>query len=143
MILSAASIIIVGGIKTCWRGGGYGSLNLMVDNNSGLYEGSTISTVAIAIIPLILWFTKLRHDLPARLAGEAASAAALVFACLLIPIGTATRTGLLCIGLLAHADAARRQAPLPLSSACSALLGAGRVPFLPPTFTERMETIKG
>jgi hypothetical protein len=53
------SIIIVGGIKTVGSGGGgYGELNLMVANNSGLYEGSTISTVAIAIIPLILWFTK-------------------------------------------------------------------------------------
>ena len=30
----------------------------MVDNNSGLYEGSTISTVAIALIPLILWLAR-------------------------------------------------------------------------------------
>ena len=30
---------------------GYGALNLMVDNNSGLYEGSIISAVAIAIVP--------------------------------------------------------------------------------------------
>ena len=51
-------------------GGGYGVLNLMVDNNSGLYESSTISTVAIALIPLILWFTRFGTDLPARLAGE-------------------------------------------------------------------------
>jgi hypothetical protein len=55
MIISAASIIIVGGIKTVASGGGYGALNLMVSNNSGLYEGSIISTVAICIIPLILW----------------------------------------------------------------------------------------
>ena len=48
MILSAASIIIVGGLKTVLSGGGYGELNLMVANNSGLYEGSTISTVAPA-----------------------------------------------------------------------------------------------
>ncbi|HEX8388954.1 MAG TPA: DUF5935 domain-containing protein, partial [Sphingomonas sp.] len=55
MILSAGSIIIVGGIKTLAGGGGYGQLNLMVDNNAGLYEGSTISTVAIAIVPIIAW----------------------------------------------------------------------------------------
>ena len=42
MILSAASIIIVGGIKTIFSGGGYGELNLIVTSNSGLYEGSTI-----------------------------------------------------------------------------------------------------
>ena len=58
MTLSAAAIIIVGGIKTRRSGGGYGVLNLMVDNNSGLYESSTISTVAIAIIPIILWLTR-------------------------------------------------------------------------------------
>src|SRR4051812_28403507 len=47
LTLSAASIVIVGGIKTILSGGGYGVLNLMVDNNSGLYESSTISTIAI------------------------------------------------------------------------------------------------
>ena len=58
LTLSAASIIIVGGIKTALGGGGYGVLNLMVDNNSGLYESSTISTVAIALIPIILWLAR-------------------------------------------------------------------------------------
>ena len=52
MILSASSIIIVGGVKTLASGGGYGELNLMVTNNAGLYEGSIISTVAICIVPL-------------------------------------------------------------------------------------------
>ena len=55
MTLSAASIVIVGGIKTLFSGGGYGELNLMVANNSGLYEGSIISAVAICIIPIVLW----------------------------------------------------------------------------------------
>ena len=72
----------------------------MVDNNTGLYEGSTISTVAIAIIPLILWLgrygTIFPPDWRVRL-----FCCALVFACLLIPVGTAARTGLICIGLLA------------------------------------------
>src|SRR5918992_206305 len=38
LVLSAAAIVIVGGIKTVLAGGGYGVLNLMVSNNSGLYE---------------------------------------------------------------------------------------------------------
>ena len=63
LTLSAGAIIIVGGIKTVLSGGGYGVLNLMVDNNSGLYESSTISTIAIGLIPVILWFAPLRHDL--------------------------------------------------------------------------------
>ena len=45
MVASAASIIIIGALKTLASGGGYGELNLMVSNNSGLYEGSTISAL--------------------------------------------------------------------------------------------------
>ncbi|MGW8281022.1 putative O-glycosylation ligase, exosortase A system-associated [Sphingomonas aurantiaca] len=141
MILAASSIIVVGGIKTIASGGGgYGQLNLMVDNNSGLYEGSTISAVAIAIIPIIIWFmshgTILKRDW--RLKGYCL---ALVFACLLIPVGTSTRTGLLCIGLLALLsirNVKRKVAYL----AMLGVLGVAAIPFLPSTFTNRMNTIK-
>ena len=140
MILSAASIIIVGGIKTVASGGGYGQLNLMVANNSGLYEGSTISTVAIGIIPIILWFT--RHGTIFAPDWRVKTFAyALIFACLLIPVGTSTRTGLLCIallGLLMLRDTKRRLLYLSLAGA----LGLAAIPFLPSAFTERMETIK-
>ncbi|MEO5938478.1 MAG: DUF5935 domain-containing protein, partial [Sphingomonas sp.] len=139
MVLSAASIIIVGGIKTAAGGGGYGSLDLMVTNNSGLYEGSTISTVAIAIIPTILWLGKygtiFKRDWKVKL-----FVAALVFACLLIPIGTSTRTGLLCIALLALLklrDSKRKILYLTMIGA----LGLAAVPFLPQSFTDRMSTI--
>jgi probable O-glycosylation ligase (exosortase A-associated) len=141
MILSASSIIIVGGIKTIASGGGgYGQLNLMVDNNSGLYEGSTISAVAIAIIPVIFWFmsygTIFKPDW--RVKGFCL---ALVFACLLIPVGTSTRTGLLCIGLLALLSlrVVKRKA---LYLTVLAALGLAAVPFLPSAFTDRMNTIK-
>ena len=140
MVLSAASIIIVGGIKTLGSGGGYGELNLMVANNSGLYEGSTISTVAIAIIPLILWFTRFGTIFPPDWKVKA-FCYALVFACLLIPVGTSTRTGLLCIGLLALLmirDTKRKFVYL----AALGTLGLAAVPFLPSSFTERMGTIK-
>ena len=140
MVLSAASIIIVGGIKTLASGGGYGELNLMVSNNSGLYEGSTISTVAIAIIPLILWFSRYGTIFPPdwKVKGFCY---ALIFACLLIPVGTSTRTGLLCIGLLALLmirDAKRKVVYL-TALGC---LGLAAIPFLPASFTERMGTIK-
>ena len=141
MILSASSIIIIGGIKTIASGGGgYGTLNLMVDNNSGLYEGSTISAVAIAIIPVIIWFmhhgTIFRPDWRMK-----AYCLALVFACLLIPVGTSTRTGLLCIGLLAVLSirAVKRKIPYLIMLG---VLGLAAVPFLPSTFTNRMNTIK-
>ena len=140
MILSASAIVIVGGIKTLASGGGYGQLNLMVDNNSGLYEGSVISTVAVCIVPVILWF--MRHgtvfapDRRVKL-----FAWALIFACLLIPVGTSARTGLLCIGLLAVLGlrTAKRRV---LYVGALALAGVVAVPYLPSTFTQRMETIR-
>jgi probable O-glycosylation ligase (exosortase A-associated) len=139
MTLSAAAIIIVGGIKTAVSGGGYGALNLMVDNNSGLYEGSTISTVAIALIPTILWFSRFgtifSRDWRVR-----SFAYALVFACLLIPVGTEARTGLVCIGVLAIVmlrDVKRRLLYLGLIG----LAGLAAIPMLPQSFTSRMDTI--
>ena len=194
MVLSAASIIIVGGIKTLASGGGYGQLNLMVDNNSGLYEGSTISTVAVAILPIIAWLakygtifrqatsspsplhpragggpgaahsaTEFSATFPAswqlgpRLRGGRTAdtpvagqwrerfiklfALALGFACLLIPVGTSTRTGLLCIGLVAVLGIRSvRRKGLYLGALAACALVA--VPFLPSTFTARMNTIK-
>ena len=140
MIVSASSIIIVGGIKTLASGGGYGELNLMVSNNSGLYEGSIISTVAICIIPIILWFA--RHgtifapDWRVKL-----FCYALIFACLLIPVGTSARTGLVCIGLLAVLmlrDTKRRGTYI----AVLAFAGLIVAPVLPSAFTARMGTIK-
>lgn len=140
LVLCASTIIVNGGIKTVLSGGGYGELNLMVDNNSGLYEGSTISTVAIAIIPLIWWLARygtiFRPDWKVR-----TYAFALTGACLLIPIGTVTRTGLLCILLLGAMVLwrSRRRFAYGAGLAFLALLA---LPFLPSAFTSRMETIK-
>ena len=141
LTLSAAAIIIVGGIKTMMSGGGYGVLNLMVDNNSGLYESSTISTIAIGLIPIILWFTRFGTVFAPDWRVKA-FAAGLIFACLLIPIGTEARTGLICmalLGLLLLRDAKRRL----LYIAGAALLGLAAIPFLPTSFTSRMDTIQG
>ncbi|MEO5868168.1 MAG: putative O-glycosylation ligase, exosortase A system-associated [Sphingomonas sp.] len=140
MIASAASIIIVGAIKTLASGGGYGELNLMVSNNSGLYEGSTISTVAIAIIPLVLWFTRHGTIFPPDWKVKT-FCFALVFACLLIPIGTSTRTGLLCIGLVAVLMLRETKRKL-LYLGLIAAIGLIAVPFLPSAFSDRMSTIK-
>ena len=141
MVLCAASIIIVGGIKTLVSGGGYGELNLMVSNNSGLYEGSIISTVAIAIIPLILWLAKFGTIYPKDWRVKL-FAFALIFACLLIPVGTQARTGLICIfvlGVLMLRSTKRRF--LYVTGVAIATMIA--VPLLPDSFTQRMDTIKG
>ncbi|HEX8379653.1 MAG TPA: putative O-glycosylation ligase, exosortase A system-associated [Allosphingosinicella sp.] len=141
LTLSAAAIIIVGGLKTVASGGGYGVLNLMVTNNSNLYESSTISTVAIALIPIILWLAKFGTVFPPDWRVKL-FAAALVFACLLMPIGTEARTGLVCIGvlgLLMLRNVKRRF----LYLAGASLLVLAAIPFLPQSFTGRMSTIQG
>jgi probable O-glycosylation ligase (exosortase A-associated) len=140
MMLSAGSIIVVGGIKTLVTGGGYGELNLMVSNNAGLYESSTISAVAVAIVPIILWFTRFGTVFPPDWRVRT-YCYALSFSCLLIPIGTSARTGLLCVGLLAVLmlrEVKRRV----LYIAALGVAGLIAVPLLPSTFTERMDTIR-
>ncbi len=139
LVLSAGTLAIAGGLKTAMGGSGYGSLQLLLDDNSGLFEGSIFSTVAIAIIPLILWLA--RHGTvfpPARTTW--AFALALVFACLLIPIGTQARTGLVCAALLALLglrDAKHRMAYL---GGIGALLLVA-LPLVPAAFSARMDTI--
>jgi probable O-glycosylation ligase (exosortase A-associated) len=140
MTLSAATIIIVGGIKTVLSGGGYGELNLMVTNNSGLYEGSTISAVAVAIVPLILWFTQHGTVFPPDWRVRAFGYA-LCVSCLLIPIGTSARTGLLCIALLGVLLWLKSRRKL-VYAALAVAMGLAAVPFLPSAYTERMNTIK-
>lgn len=140
MVLCASTIIVGGGIKTVLSGGGYGALNLMVEDNSGLYEGSTISTVAIAIIPLIFWLARHGTIFPPDWRVRA-YAAALAIACLLIPIGTETRTGLVCIVLLAALILWHSRRRLAWGMGIAVLLLA-TVPFLPLSFTDRMATIR-
>lgn len=139
MVLTAAAIIISGGMKTALGGGGYDSLYLFVNDNSGIYESSTLACLAVAIIPLIHWFT--RHgtvfapDWRVKL-----FAWALIFSCLLIPVGTEARTGLVCIaalGILLLREVKRRV----LFIAAGAALGFAALPFLPQSFYDRMATI--
>ncbi|MEK6638715.1 MAG: putative O-glycosylation ligase, exosortase A system-associated [Pseudomonadota bacterium] len=140
MVLSAATIIIVGGIKTIGSGGGYGGLNLMVTNNTGLYESSIISCVAIAIIPLILFLMRYGTIFPTDWRVKL-FAYALCFACLLMPIGTEARTGLICVvvlGALMLRHTKRRFLYIMMAG----ILAVSAIPFLPSSFSNRMDTIK-
>jgi probable O-glycosylation ligase (exosortase A-associated) len=141
MTLSAAAIVIIGGLKTVMAGGGYGVLNLGVDNNSGLYEGSIISTLAIALIPIILFLMRFGTVFPPDWRVKTFGFA-LIFACLLIPIGTEARTGLVCIAVLAVLmlrKTKRRFLYIAMLGAAAAIA----IPFLPSSFSQRMDTIAG
>jgi probable O-glycosylation ligase (exosortase A-associated) len=140
MVLTAGAIVIDGGIKTATGGGGYGVLYLFVQNNTGMYESSTIATVAIALIPMILWLAKHGTVFPPDWRVKT-FAYALVFSCVLIPIGTEARTGLLCLGvlgLLMLRDVKRRF----LFIGGAALLGLMALPFLPQSYYKRMSTLE-
>ncbi len=139
LILSVATIVIGTGMKTVLGGGGYENLKFFVNDNSGIYESSTLATVAIALIPLIVWFTKygtiFRPHWTVTL-----FATGLIFASLLIPIGTEARTGLLCIaalGVLLLRFTKRRFTFI----AAAGVLGVIALPFIPPSYYERMATI--
>lgn len=139
MVLTAGAIIINGGIKTVTGGGGYGQLYLFVQNNTGMYESSTLATVAVAIVPMILWAVKHGTVFPSDWRVKTFGYA-LVFACLLIPVGTESRTGLLCIGLLGLLmlrDAKRRF----LYIGAAAALAVVSLPFLPQSWYARMSTL--
>ncbi len=139
LVLTAGAIIVSAGMKTALGGGGYASLYLFVNDNSNIYESSTLATVAVAIIPATLWLAKhgtiFSPDWRVK-----TFAGALIFACLLIPIGTEARTGLLAIGVLALLmlrDVKKRVFYL----AGAAALGLVALPFLPASYYERMATI--
>lgn len=140
MLLGAASIAIAGGLKTAAGGGGYGQLQLLLNENYGLYEGSIMSTVGISIIPLILWYRKYGTIFPPDWR-VSAFCFALCFACILLPIGTQARTGLVCLVVLVVLSLRAVKHKL-LYVAGAALLATASIPFLPQSFVERMTTIR-
>jgi probable O-glycosylation ligase (exosortase A-associated) len=140
MVLSIAVIVIGGGIKTLAGGGGYQSLKLLVNDNNGLYEGSIISCVAFAVIPLIAWLVRHGTVFP-RNKAVLLFAIALSFACFLMPIGTQARTGLVCgavLALLSLRTVKNRFLYVAALGAAALIV----TPLLPDSFTKRMSTIE-
>ncbi len=139
MLLSVAAIVISASIKVVLGGGGYERNLFFVNDNSGIYESSTLATVAICSIPVILWFVRygtiFKPDWRVK-----TFAYALIFACLLMPIGTEARTGLVCIAVLmvlALRDVKRRLTFL----VAGAALVVVSLPFIPQSYYNRMSTI--
>lgn len=140
IVLCVGSITITGGIKTVLGGGGYGTMSLLVDSNTGLYESSTISAVSVALIPLILYCYQFNQIIPKQRL-TLLIAVGLIFSAALIPVGTEARTGLVCLFLLAILAFLRSKRKL-LFAAVGAVVLVSAVPFLPDSFTGRMSTIK-
>jgi len=139
MALSLGAVVISAGIKTVLSGGGYGTLSSLVRTNEGLYEGSIMSMAAISAIPLILWVAR-RGTIFPRSRWTMLFAAGLVFAALLVPVGTQTRTGLVCIAVLGVLTMRSVKNRFVYAGLAGVALFAA-IPFLPQSFTERMGTI--
>lgn len=140
MVLTAAAIIIEGAVKTLLGGGGYGQLKFFINDNTGLYEGSTLACVAIALVPLGLWLGREGTIFPPEWRTRWFSYG-LAFSAVLIPVGTEARTGLICAGLLA-VMMLRTVKNRGLYIAMMAVAGMVALPMLPSTFSKRMNTIE-
>jgi probable O-glycosylation ligase (exosortase A-associated) len=139
MVLALGTIVINGGIKTVFGGGGYGTLALLVREDAGLYEGSILSTAAVATIPLALWLA--RHGTVFRPDWRVwCFAAGLIFACLLIPVGTEARTGLVCAAVLGVVMLRTARYRFLIAGA-GALALVASIPFLPESYLDRMRTV--
>ncbi len=139
MVLCIGAICISGGMKTVFGGGGYGTLKLLVIENSGIYESSIISIAAIAIIPIAVWLARFGTVFRPHWT-VTMFVAALSFACLLMPVGTNARTGLVCAAVLAVMMLRTVRNRFVYAGLAGAVLVMA-VPFLPQSFTERMGTI--
>lgn len=99
-VFSAAGHLLPWGFKTLLTGGGYNqSLGLLGVNASPLAESSTVSAIAIMLVPLLVWARSHSLIVPwprVRTLG----AAGLVVLFLVGSIGTFARTGLVGLALL-------------------------------------------
>ena len=139
LLLSVATIVIGTGMKTILGGGGYQNLKFFVNDNSGIYESSTLATVAIGLIPMLWWFVKYGTIFRPHWM-VTGFAVALTFACFLVPVGTEARTGLLCIAALGGLMLRYTKRRITFIAG-AAVLGLTALPFLPQSYYDRMSTI--
>ena len=93
-VFSASANIIPFGVKTLMGSGGYGRTLGLLGRNIGLGEGSALSTVSIASIPVLLYFWNHSQILPKTRWTKVMLGGLLVCA-VMAPIGTVARTALI------------------------------------------------
>lgn len=126
-------------LKTLAGGGGYDELPMLVPINKGIYESSTASTLAIAIIPLAFYLVQHSPLVPRtrlfRLMPWVIAAAGI-----LVTVGNEARTGLICMAALALMLFWSSRRKLLFAAGATALVVAS-LPLLPQSFIDRMKTI--
>lgn len=99
LVLSVMANILGPGIKTLVSGGGYHSTLGFVSENTGFGEGGFLSTVALMVVPVILFLRRHTLLMPrTRLVGL--GYLGLVLACVACAIGTYERSALVGLAVL-------------------------------------------
>ncbi|MDT7934379.1 MAG: putative O-glycosylation ligase, exosortase A system-associated [Sphingomonadaceae bacterium] len=126
-------------LKTLGGGGGYDNLAMIVPTNKGIYESSTASTLAVAIIPLAFYLARHSPLVPKSRLWRAAPWA-VGAAGVLTTVGTEARTGLICLAAMAAMTVWTVKRKL-LVAAGLAVAVVVATPFMPKSFLARMGTI--
>ncbi len=140
ILFTVCALMFSGAIKTMLGGGGYGHLSFLVQRNVGLFEASTMATVAVGMIPVSTYLYRHGTLFPqskwTRLVTIGICCSAL-----LVVIGAEARTGFLCIAAVALLEYKRVKRKF-LVGFLAFVVGLAAIPFLPSSFTGRMNTIK-
>jgi putative inorganic carbon (HCO3(-)) transporter len=139
LVLAIGLVTMSGGLKTALGGGGYSNLKLIVDANKGIYESSTISTVGMAIVPLLLYLYR-NSPLVGRNKITLLTVLFLIACSVLVAIGVEARTGVVTGGMLVLLLFLRSRRKL-LIAGLAALAAVFALPFVPQTFVERVQTL--
>ncbi|MHB9879207.1 DUF5935 domain-containing protein [Pacificimonas sp. ICDLI1SI03] len=140
ILFSISAITLSAGGKVLMGGGGYGSSLFLVNNNTGLYEGSTLATTSLAIVPLLWWFYKYNSFIkPSKVTFLAALG--ITLSMVLVTIGAEARTGLVAMAALAGFVWLRSKNKM-ISATALVLVALISIPFLPQSFTDRMSTLE-
>ena len=140
MLFTICALMFSGAIKTALGGGGYGHLAFLVQRNVGLFEASTMATVSVGMIPIALYLYRYGTLFPKSRVTMLATAIIVVCA-ILVVVGSEARTGLVAIAVIALLEYRRVKRKL-LVGTLAVIVGIASIPFLPSSFTDRMNTIK-
>jgi putative inorganic carbon (hco3(-)) transporter len=140
IIFAISGNVLAVAAKTLITGGGYGARMTLVEGNSGLAEGSTISMLSVAIIPLILFIGRHSVIFPRRWYTVVAFGG-LVACCLITAVGLFTRTGLVALGVFVVLAWMQSRYKIVLGAAFAAVICV-LLPFAGASWLDRMSTIE-
>ena len=139
-LFSLAGHIIPWGVKTVFTGGGYSlALGLLHVNSSILSESSSVSAIAVIMIPLLLAVKKHSILLP-KTRATALLTYALVGICLVAAVGTFARTALVAFAVTGIAMFLRSKHKI-YFILVAGVLGAVLIGFTSDRWTARISTV--